>query len=131
MSTPDQPSTPPLTRRQLREMRNTGSAPIVTPKTDPKPEKKPEPTPLPRAAEPAPIAPAPKADAAVNLGERPLTRRQAREQERIRTASVPVITPDLAGAPPSSPRPMRSPRRSARTVSITTPPSPRRRQPSA
>jgi len=105
MSTPDQPSTPPLTRRQLREMRNTGSAPIVTPKTDPKPEKKPEPTPLPRAAEPAPIAPAPKADAAVNLGERPLTRRQAREQERIRTASVPVITPDLAGAPAVEPAP--------------------------
>ncbi|WP_460773600.1 hypothetical protein [Microbacterium sp. GXF7504] len=95
MSTPDQPSTPPLTRRQLRELRNTGSTPIVPPKA----EEKPEPTPLPRAAEPAPIPPAPRPDAAVNLGVAPLTRRQAREQERIRTASVPVITPDVAPAP--------------------------------
>ena len=60
MSTPDQPSTPPLTRRQLRELRNTGSTPIIPPKA----EEKGEPTPLPRAAEPAPIPPGPRPDAA-------------------------------------------------------------------
>ncbi|MGA7147627.1 MAG: hypothetical protein WBX17_03955, partial [Microbacterium sp.] len=32
------------------------------------------------------------------LGASPLTRRQARQQERIRTASVPVITPEVAAA---------------------------------
>ncbi|MFE7845003.1 hypothetical protein ACFUTX_07390 [Microbacterium sp. NPDC057407] len=38
------------------------------------------------------------ADSAVDLGASPLTRRQARQQERIRTASVPVITPEVAAA---------------------------------
>ena len=31
MSNPDQPSTPPLTRRQMRDLRNTGSTPIQNP----------------------------------------------------------------------------------------------------
>ena len=106
MTTPEQPDTPPLTRKQLRELRNTGAAPIVSPEptptspaeqaTDDTPqaqEARPEPTPLPRAAEPAAVAPAPEADASVDLSASPLTRRQARQQERIRTASVPVITP--------------------------------------
>ncbi|MDQ1203705.1 hypothetical protein [Microbacterium sp. SORGH_AS_0862] len=99
MSNPDQPSTPPLTRRQMRDLRNTGSTPIQTTQDAPasEPEPKPEPAaPLPRAAEPAVVPPAPRADASVDLGVSPLTRRQAREQERIRTASVPVITPDTA-----------------------------------
>ncbi len=96
MSTPDQPSTPPLTRRQLRELRNTGSTPII-PET-PADEQPPAPTPLPRPAEPAVVPPPPVADAAVDLGVSPLTRRQAREQERIRTASVPVISPDMQAA---------------------------------
>lgn len=52
--------------------------------------------PLPRPAEPAPVPPAPIVDAAVDLGVAPLTRRQARAHERIRTASVPVIHSDLA-----------------------------------
>ncbi len=43
---------------------------------------------------PAPPAP----DRSVDLGVAPLTRRQARQQERIRTASVPVITPELSAA---------------------------------
>jgi hypothetical protein len=47
-------------------------------------------------------APPPTPDAQVDLGVSPLTRRQAREQERIRTASVPVITPDIAAAPAGS-----------------------------
>ncbi|MFT4306230.1 MAG: hypothetical protein QM604_05000, partial [Microbacterium sp.] len=91
MSTSDQP-TPPLTRRQMREIRNTGSTPVLP--AAPSPE--PEPAPLPRAAEPARVAPAPPPDASVDLGVSPLTRRQAREQERIRTASVPVISADVA-----------------------------------
>ena len=44
------------------------------------------------------MPPPPVADAAVDLGVSPLTRRQAREQERIRTASVPVISPDMPAA---------------------------------
>ncbi|WP_243228021.1 hypothetical protein [Microbacterium sp. CIAB417] len=109
MSNPDQPSTPPLTRRQMRDLRNTGSTPIQNPQDAPAsaPEPKPEPVaPLPRAAAPAIVPPAPRADASVDLGVSPLTRRQAREQERIRTASVPVITPDAgAEAPPAMVKP--------------------------
>jgi len=99
MSTPDQPDTPPLTRKQLRELRNTGSTPVISAEdaADAKAEETPAPVPaapLPRAATSAPVAPAPVGD--VDLGVNPLTRRQARQQERIRTASVPVITPDIA-----------------------------------
>ena len=54
--------------------------------------------PSPRAAVPAVVHDLPGADASVDLGVSPLTRRQARQQERIRTASVPVITPEVAAA---------------------------------
>ncbi|MAP64222.1 MAG: hypothetical protein CMH34_10890 [Microbacterium sp.] len=110
MSTPEHPADKPLTRRQLREIRNTGSTPVVTPPdadTDADPESQevaseqvaPATPPAPRTPRPAPpaqVAPAPAPDASVNLGEAPLTRRQARQQEKIRTASVPVITPEVA-----------------------------------
>jgi hypothetical protein len=46
------------------------------------------------------MRPAPIVDTTVDLGVSALTRRQARVQERIRTASVPVIQPDAA--PPVS-----------------------------
>jgi hypothetical protein len=136
MSTPEQPATPALTRKQLRDIRNTGATPIVNgdaapaddqasaengqerhdaqqtpdivdsvPSVD---EKKAEPeaeahapivaAPLPRAAVPVPVHDLPGSDASVDLGVAPLTRRQARQQERIRTASVPVITPEVAAA---------------------------------
>ncbi len=129
MSTPEQPANPPLTRKQMREIRNTGSTPVITadeaaeaaaqadevetPIVVPTPAAPPSAiggaapapaaapvvvAPLPRASEPAVVAPAPVADAAVDLGASPLTRRQARQQERIRTASVPVITPEVAAA---------------------------------
>lgn len=115
MSTPDQPETTPLTRRRLREIRATGATPVIPPPSEDEPEQapadlvEPEPvapapspapisTPLPRAAEPAPLAPAPLPDTAVDLGVTALTRRQARAQERIRTASVPVIHPDAVPA---------------------------------
>jgi hypothetical protein len=125
MSTPEQPANPPLTRKQLREIRNTGSTPVITPETAAQeaevpaepdaPAVQPEhestdvspvddaPAPQPvahlaRPAEPVSVAPAPAADSSVDLGASPLTRRQARQQERIRTASVPVITPEVAAA---------------------------------
>lgn len=119
MSTPEQPDTPALTRKQLREIRNTGATPIVTaeaipPSPEPEVEEAvaddavdeiapdPEPpvivAPRPRAAQPAMVTDIPMPDANVDLGVSPLTRRQARQQERIRTASVPVITPDIAAS---------------------------------
>ncbi|AZC14076.1 hypothetical protein [Microbacterium sp. ABRD28] len=109
----DNPANPPLTRKQLREIRNTGATPVVSREaieaarqdtaapTDTAPERADvAAAPLARAAEPAVIGARPVADSAVDLGVSPLTRRQARQQERIRTASVPVITPDLLEAPP-------------------------------
>jgi len=128
MSTPDQPAGPGLTRKQLREIRMTGVTPIVIPDAGEPPidergteapidgpasdtnaaepakapalAEAPAPAvPLPRAAVPVVAPPPPTPDAQVDLGVSPLTRRQAREQERIRTASVPVITPDVAAAP--------------------------------
>jgi hypothetical protein len=125
MTTPEQPANPPLTRKQMREIRNTGSTPVITPgevadaaagvgevddSSAPNASApaaatahEPVPTavavaPLPRPAEPVAVPPAPGPDSAVDLGASPLTRRQARQQERIRTASVPVITPEVAAA---------------------------------
>ncbi|MBV0894785.1 hypothetical protein [Microbacterium sp. NC79] len=60
---------------------------------------------LPRAAEPIAETPAPIADAAVDLGVRARTRRQARAQERIRTNSIPVLTPEAATPPASEDEP--------------------------
>ncbi len=117
----------PLTRRQLRELRNTGATPVVpglvTPPAEPaapepsgkaakpgkgdkadkdkadKPEKgdkaeKAAPVST-VVADPAPVAPVTES---VDLGVAPLTRRSARQQERIRTASIPVVSPDIAPA---------------------------------
>lgn len=90
MSTSDQQG--PLTRKQLRELRMTGSTPVITAEEAAEAATAAPPAPpLPRAAEPVVVPPAPHADADVDLGSAPLTRRQAREQERIKTASVPVI----------------------------------------
>lgn len=91
MTEPEQSPPGALTRRQLRELRNTASTPIVTAETTP-PEPAPVVAPLPRAAEPVQLAPVPPADAEVDLSAPALTRRAARQQERIRTASIPVIT---------------------------------------
>lgn len=110
MSTPEQP----LTRKKLRELHATGSVPVqgeaasaddeidedtYVASTPAAPAPTPAPSvPLARAATPAFTPPPPMPDAHVDLGVSPLTRRQAREQERIRTASVPVITPDVIAA---------------------------------
>lgn len=153
MSEHDSPSAPQLTRRQLRELRNTASNPIVGDDTgavetagtgsadashegptndtaadhaetrtrdepsntsedaaeevpsdadaapDPTPVVAAPVAPLAREAEPAAVAAAPAPDATIDLGAPALTRRQARLQERIRTASVPVITPDALHSP--------------------------------
>ncbi|QIG40569.1 hypothetical protein G5T42_14695 [Microbacterium sp. 4R-513] len=121
MSTPEHPETPPLTRKQLREIRNTGATPVIdtsaaptvatqesaapqdetdaAPVAPPPVEASlPPVAPLPRPAEPIVLPEPPGPDRGVDLGVSPLTRRQARQQERIRTASVPVITPDVAAA---------------------------------
>lgn len=111
MSTPEHPDTPALTRKQIRELRHTGSNPVIAPAEapiQPAPPAPPVVAPLPRAAAPVVVPEPPVADSAVDLGVSPLTRRQARQQERIRTASVPVITPEViaahaaaTGAPPA------------------------------
>lgn len=143
MSTPEQPDTPQLTRKQLREIRNTASVSIISDvpasdepvsdapdsdapasdapvsdvpsDEDQNPTEAPEqdetpavPPPvaatpvsaasIPRAAEPVEVHEAPVADSSVDLEAPALTRRQARQQERIRTASVPVISADMAAA---------------------------------
>lgn len=106
MSTPEQPG---LTRKQIREIRKTGALPVIGSEDDaaaPDDAGADAPAPaapavpvvpaapaahLPRAAAPVVAAPAPPPDEQVDLGAAPLTRKQARNQERIRTASVPVI----------------------------------------
>jgi hypothetical protein len=109
MSTTEQPETPPLTRKQIREIRNTGATPVILPHESQAAASQSAhaesdapvvtpPAPLARAAEPIVLPEPPGPDIEVDLGVSPLTRRQARQQERIRTASVPVITPEVAAA---------------------------------
>lgn len=182
MSTSENPETPALTRRQLRELRHTGATPIIAPETDaessapatdstaettassapvvddaaasdatvddasadvaaadvpaaetpavddaaptalfPAAKSSDEPAPAasgaddtaredsaredtarddtPAAARPSAFEP-PFSDHGADFGVPGLTRRQARAQEKIRTAAVPVITPDLEPALP-------------------------------
>lgn len=108
MSTSDQQGHGPLTRKQLREIRLTGSTPVIsaeeaaaaaavtTPPAPPKPE-----APKPEAPESTEVEPAPPAAPATGEteGETPqgttrLTRRQVRERERSATGSVPVDESD-------------------------------------
>lgn len=64
-----QPDTPPLTRRKLRELRQTGAIPIIVPEPSEKP-----------AAPPVELAP----DSEVDLGVAPTSRAEARQHDRIR-----------------------------------------------
>ena len=92
MSTSDQQEQGPLTRKQLREIRLTGSTPVISSEeAAAAAEAAPPAPPLPRAAEPVEIPPAPTSVPDDVSGDAPLTRRQARELEKVRTASVPVI----------------------------------------
>lgn len=129
MTTSDQHGQGPLTRKQLREIRLTGSTPVITdeeaaaapaqtrepdavvekpavekpaaqkpaaqrPAAQKPAEQKPAPVAeAPVAAKPAPVA---EEAAAPASAAAPLTRRQARDQERVRTASVPVVEPEDA-----------------------------------
>lgn len=111
MTEPDQPETPPLTRRQLRELRNTASTPIITPdveaaahaEAEARATEAPVEAPLPRPAVPPMLGEPPVADATVDLTIPALTRRQARQQERLRTASIPVIAPESADGAAAQP----------------------------
>lgn len=96
MSTPETPESPQLTRRQLRELRNTASSPIITPEEAEAAAAPAVSAPLPRAAEPVVVAEEPPAAEDVDLDARALTRRAARQQERLRTASVPVVDGEAA-----------------------------------
>lgn len=97
MSTSDQQEQGPLTRKQLREIRLTGSTPVISSEeAAAAAEAAPPVPPLPRAVEPVEVAPAPTSNADETNGDAPLTRRQARELEKVRTASVPVIADDDA-----------------------------------
>lgn len=96
MSTPEKPESPQLTRRQLRELRNTASNPIITPEEAEAAAAPAVSAPLPRAAEPVVVTEEPPAAEDVDLDARALTRRAARQQERLRTASVPVVDGEAA-----------------------------------
>lgn len=99
MSTSDQQEQGPLTRKQLREIRLTGSTPVISQEEAAAAvEAAPPVPPLPRAADPVDVAPAPKPTLDDAQGDAPLTRRQARELEKVRTASVPVVGGDDAQA---------------------------------
>ncbi|GGM52874.1 hypothetical protein [Microbacterium saperdae] len=97
MSTSDQQEQGPLTRKQLREIRLTGSTPVITPEDAAAAATAdmvvPPAPPLPQQAESLEVTPAPAVanDADADVDHAPLTRRQARAQERVRTASVPVV----------------------------------------
>lgn len=96
MSTSEQNGEEKLTRKQLRELRLTASTPVITEEESPE-DAAPESAPA--VEPPQPVAvPATEQKVAVTPepAHEPMTRRQAREQERARTASVPVPEPAAA-----------------------------------
>ncbi|MCK8477850.1 hypothetical protein [Microbacterium aurugineum] len=110
MSTSDQQGQGPLTRKQLREIRLTGSTPVISSEeAAAAAEAAPPAPPLPPVVAPAEVgesaaaepdaAPRSAPDGGGNVeakrGEAPLTRRQARELEKVRTASVPVVEAEV------------------------------------
>lgn len=100
MSKSDLPAAP-LTRRQLRELRLTGALPVLD-ESESRTDAAPSQSHLPRAADPAPVATEVPAEASIDLGVAPLTRKQARAQEKLRTASIPVISAEEAAAAAAS-----------------------------
>lgn len=86
-----------LTRRQMRELQLTGQDPEATaePAVSPAPQ-----APLARASETV-VPPAPSLDDIPQSADgeaHPRTRREARELDRVRTASVPIVSVELAAA---------------------------------
>ncbi|MEJ1086882.1 hypothetical protein WDU99_00960 [Microbacterium sp. Mu-80] len=112
MSTSDQDGPARLTRKQLREIRLTGSTPVITDDEAAEAAEaaaQPPATPAPQQTAPdpqpsTPTSPAPPSPAADEPA--PMTRREARRQERIRTGSLPVQETSDA-APQPSPTPSR------------------------
>lgn len=99
MSTSDQQEQGPLTRKQLREIRLTGSTPVISSEeAAAAAEAAPPAPPLPRAVDPVAVSPAPTPVGAEGNGDAPLTRRQVRELEKVRTASVPVVAAEEGAA---------------------------------
>ncbi|MCK2037085.1 hypothetical protein KZC51_13185 [Microbacterium sp. SSW1-49] len=94
MSTSDQQEQGPLTRKQLREIRLTGSTPVITPEDAAAAAAAdvvvPPIPPLPQPVEPVAVTPAPVTENDSDT-DAPLTRRQARARERVRAAADPVI----------------------------------------
>ncbi|WP_417511426.1 hypothetical protein [Microbacterium sp.] len=108
MSTRDQQGDQPLTRKQLREIRLTGATPVIGEEEAAAAAKKARPipaAPVPKPAAPVEVPPAPVDAAQVDTHSAPLTRRQARAQERIRTASVPLIQPEEKNETPEAQEP--------------------------
>lgn len=105
MSTSDRQDQGPLTRKQLREIRLTGSTPVITPEEAAAAAVAAPPAPpLPSAGDdapaveeseqvestPSPSSPSSEAGSDDESGAAPLTRRQVRERELAKTGSVPV-----------------------------------------
>ncbi|MGM7665536.1 hypothetical protein [Microbacterium sp. A93] len=97
MTTSDQQGNLPLTRKQLREIRLTGTTPVIT-EDEAAAAQAASAAALPSPPEPAHVAPVPQVEAEAEVvldsGDAPLTRRRVRQQEQIRTASVSVIVPE-------------------------------------
>jgi hypothetical protein len=83
MTTSDQDGERQLTRKQLREIRLTGSTPVIT-EEDAAAAAQPS-TVLPRAADPVEIPPVPEVE--ISEPDAPLTRRQMRSLEHLRGGS--------------------------------------------
>ena len=89
-----------LTRKQLRELRLTGSTPVIggedAAEAPAEPTSTQQPVDPPSGPSSPEETPAPEAGsaAAAESSDAPLTRRAARAQERVRTGSVPVSTAD-------------------------------------
>lgn len=91
MSTSDRHEQGPLTRKQLREIRLTGSTPVITPEeaaaaASATPAAPPS-TPVPQAAEPSDATTPASAETGLGGSSTRLTRRQVRELERSRSGS--------------------------------------------
>ncbi|MFB3979399.1 hypothetical protein [Microbacterium proteolyticum] len=105
MSTSETPENPPLTRRQLRELRNTGATPIITPQPDAAPENATAPAAEPQTAHDAPPAEAPDAaiaDVAADAAD------AASEGESVAPATdrdEPVAESDAGADPETVPEP--------------------------
>lgn len=108
MSTSDQDGNARLTRKQLREIRLTGSTPVITDDQAAEAAAQQAATPAPQPIAPAPEPPTPAPPTPAADDPAPMTRREARRQERIRTGSLPVQeTSDAASQP--APTPSREP----------------------